>query len=153
MINHSKRNIFITIFIFVCLNLFFVIYLAISGNLQRKTARVKDVAICNEPIVSWEMSIIKDACSDTFVQNVDNLYVCGLIEYPDLDSDNFIELMIYVFRENETRPVYINPVDDKFRQANFCREFSLPPKNQAGDYIVKIYYYRNLLASTKFDIK
>lgn len=153
MFNHSKRNIYIAIFIFVCLNLVFVIYLAMSGILQREEARIKEVVICNEQIFSWDVSLIKDACKEIFEQNVDNLYVCGIIEYPNLNSDNFIELLIYVFRENETRPIYINPVDDKFKQANFCREIFLPPRNQAGEYFVEIYYYRKLLASTRFEIK
>jgi len=153
MFNHSKRNIPITIFIIVCINLALVIYLAISGNLQREEARIKEVVICNEPIFSWDLSLIKDACKEIFEQNVDNLYVCGVIEYPKLKSENFIELIIYVFRENETRPIYINPVDDKFREAYFCREILLPSRNQAGEYLVEIYYYRKLLASSRFEIK
>jgi hypothetical protein len=153
MFNNSKRNVHIAIFIFVCLNLVFVIYLAMSGNLQRKEARIKEVVICNEPILSWEISLIKDTCKEIFEQNVDSLYVCGVVEYPNLNSDNFIELLIYVFREKETRPIYINPVDDKFRKANFCREILIPPRDQAGKYLVEIYYYRKLLASTGFEIK
>jgi hypothetical protein len=124
-------------------------FMAFTGklNLARDT-KISNFVVCSKMNVHSENN--DRACNNTFTSNVNGLFVCG-----NLDTNNREEtgITIYLFRDELEAPIYTSPVNLRLSKGEFCHGMVLPAHDKKGSYIVKVFYFRRILASTTFDIR
>lgn len=127
----------VTIFVFVS-----------NGFTLTQDARVSELLICDGAITRIKNSAI--VCGETFRSDSEKLFVCGTLETELVSVD---VMSVYLYRDGAGRPIYSSPPRLTTYRGDFCHELILPTERVTGNYEVKIYFYRELLASKAFVIK
>jgi hypothetical protein len=59
---------------------------------------------------------------------------------------------MYLYRMPGEKFVSETPVDDSYPNGEFVRELQLPDENPSGHYLVKVYFYKEVIAQCEFDV-
>jgi hypothetical protein len=142
-INHRIFRTLIIVLTVVIIVLLCILFSTKLGDVQE--VKIDNVAICEEEIA--EESVQSGNCGQLFTGEIQHVYVCG-----HLVSKDSIILSILLYKNSEDRPIYSNPVGDRFQGGWFCRKLILP-STKTGSYEIKVYLFRKIITLSTFEIK
>jgi hypothetical protein len=149
MLKKVERLILVASLIIIFFGILTLIYLSLSGKFEGwRDVQVREIIVCNRDYTSSNNEDIR--CSEVFTDKIEELYVCGEIETKNTIVSN---LAILVYKDGVKEPVFVNDAGGQFLNGQFCRKIALPNYNQGGVYQIVIYYFRTIVASTKFEIR
>jgi hypothetical protein len=131
----------ILLLIFICKLFEFV-----SGT-PAENIEITNTNICTTNI----MEISKGTasfCGKEFNNSTGQLYICGKV----LASGKVFYPALYVYKSDDSYPFWDSTIKVQ-ENGEFCNTFSLPPNNRIGEYVIKIYYHRYMVASASFIIR
>ena len=149
MKNKTTKTISVATLISILAGILVFAYLAVRNKDEfRRDIQVKNVSICYK--VNADNYYKSDNCKDIFTEHeVNDLYVCGYIDAPYSEIKN---LSLVITSNQSTEPFFANPPNDKFGVGYFCRKITLPPNGRVDAYQIDFYYFREIVASIRFDI-
>jgi hypothetical protein len=113
---------------------------------ESQDVEVTEFTVCNKAALA--SSDKNFHCGNLFPADTQNLYACGYI-----DSNSFVVLSIMLYKDPLERPIYSNPVNDRFENGQFCREIFIPSDDRRGSYRVIVYHFRQIVAFSAFEIR
>jgi hypothetical protein len=124
-------------------------YLFISEKLDlSRDLTISDFVVCNKSTLSDEQSTAN--WGGSFTKDDKELYACG---YINAKNPRISCISILLFINEKDTPLYVSPVDLQFNKGFFCHEIILPSDNKDGLFSVKVYYFRKIVAASKFEIR
>lgn len=131
--------------------LFMNLFLSSLGVFNEVNILISDLKICSQNII-----LRTDAdtfCDRVFPQGIKTLYICGVIDSIDLIPNKTVELSIYLHYADQKKAIFSNLGGDLFGKGNFCRKMEIPEEFPKELFTVNILRFRNLIASTIFEIR
>jgi len=137
------------ILIFWVVLFFPLLFYAIWGYFQgywdpNNVVQISDLSIC-----ATSNSHMEKLAKDNLVikySKYRNLFVCG-----SLQTSIQTHLIIYLFKAGVEGPIYVNPVNEGFHQGDIMSKLDGTGWG-TGSYRIEIWYRRQLLVSTSFEI-
>ncbi len=89
-------------------------------------------------------------CGRTHVAGTepDKLKICGSVA----SNKPVVTLDMYLYRMPGQILVSSNPADDRFSIGEFERELDLPDGEVSGQYLLLVYFYKNIVGTYQFDL-
>ncbi len=113
---------------------------------ESRKVEVIHFEVCDKQVLTLDNE--DSHCGERFSVETERLYICG-----EIKVSNFAVLSLFLFKDSVKQPIYRNPVGDVFESGPFCREVILPSADREGFYQIRVYSFRNLIASAKFEIR
>lgn len=79
-------------------------------------------------------------------QDIDNIYICGTIQ-----TSSKVPLVFIVFNLDRDKLAFIES-KERYESGNFSVKIDFINGKKLGNYNIKVYFHRNLLAEQKFTI-
>jgi hypothetical protein len=124
----------------------FVAITFIRGDwrLSYDDVEITELLVCSEPDIvanNYEGSHQVISSSSTYI------YACG-----QLITKSPIELGFYLFKEPDSKSVDNNPAGEKYGEGFFNQPLYLPDSGRQGHYRIDVYLFRDIIASTAFEV-
>lgn len=107
---------------------------------------VSNIRVCEKDIYQQGPNTNQN-CGNVFPDDK-FLYLCGEFRY----ARKGFNPNVYVFMENKKYPIYYDSLPLKDSKS-YCQKILLPSEDRTGNYLVKLFYMRNLIASFRFSIQ
>lgn len=146
MVSKMKRRFIVLFLILFVLATLFSIYINRSLD-QSKQLLITELKLCEENLTGNTNSLNR-YCGSTFPKSAVELYLCGKI----LSSRRVMDPIYYLYEESSKNPIYYGPLT-QVTEGYFCTPFPLKQIHSAGIYSIKIYYFRQIIASINFSIQ
>jgi hypothetical protein len=106
--------------------------------------RIPELFVCSDPD-----QVIQSKQDTKFIVSgsQEYIYACG-----ELVTESPIELGFYLFKEPKSKSIENNPAGEKYNAGWFNQQMFLPEENRQGHYRIDVYLFRDIIASTEFDV-
>jgi hypothetical protein len=121
------------------------------GVFEHESVTLSTVNICTQNTSAGISN--EEYCGIKFSKKIRRLFICGNIVSDKYSSNYYEDLNIYVYHYGELSPLYKNIPGEKFSKGKFCEEVLLPTDIESGIFTVRIYYFRDLVAETQFELR
>jgi hypothetical protein len=119
-------------------------YLRGDWRLPYDDVRIENLMVCEEPN---KIASSDSDGSQIISSNSAYLQACG-----QLATESPINLGFYLFKEPKSKSIDNNPAGQKYHAGWFNQQMLLPQENRQGHYRIDVYLFRNIIASTEFDV-
>jgi hypothetical protein len=75
------------------------------------------------------------------------IYACG-----KLNTKSPVRLHFYLYKDPNAKPVDNSPAGQEFAEGFFNQQLYLPGKDRQGHYRIDVYLFRDIIASSEFDV-
>ena len=143
-----KNKLFIIIFIILFL-LAIVIRIQINSSfVSPDMLSITDLQICDSDMLQNDANNSNRLCTTRFSELTTELYVCGEIRSPKRVMDP----IYYLYKGNSSKVIYHQSLT-RTTNGSFCAPIPLPSDNKDDNYTIKIYYFRQIIATLNFYIQ
>ena len=105
--------------------------------------QLTNLEICQFSLASNSSQLVE---SKNVSQDIDNIFICGTLQ-----TSSKVPLVIIVFNQDEDKLAFIEG-KERYESGNFNVKIDFLNGTKLGNYNIKVYFHRNLLAEQEFTI-
>jgi len=105
--------------------------------------QLTNLEICQFSLASNSYQLVE---SKIVSQDIDNIFICGTLQ-----TSSKVPLVIIVFNQDEDKLAFIEG-KERYESGNFNVKIDFLNGTKLGNYNIKVYFHRNLLAEQEFTI-
>lgn len=146
MLARFRRISMIAILLLMLTGILFSVITFIRGDwrLSYDEVRIAKLLVCEEPN---KIASSDNRGSQIISSHSAYLYACG-----QLKTNTPIPLHFYLFRETNSKSEDSSPPGLEFEEGFFNQDLQLPAINRQGRYRIDVYLFRNIIATTTFEV-
>lgn len=137
------RRIFL-IFLLIGIIISTITYFLGDWRISYDEVKIIQLLICEEPNrIANKMEDNHQVISS----NSKYIFACG-----QLITNSPVRLHFYLYKNPDSRLIDNSPPGKEFGEGLFNQRLDLPDYNRVGNYQIDVYLFRNIIASTTFDV-